>query len=50
MERMIEDDKTEGLQQSTNTCTPVDASSADDIAMFFEGQIQFISEFIDSNQ
>lgn len=50
MHQMIENGEAAELQKRFNLCHPVNASSAKDVAMFFEGQIQFVSDFIDNNQ
>lgn len=50
MDYLIENDENEYLQERMNLCNPVDSSSDHDIAMFFEYNIAFISDYIDNNQ
>lgn len=50
MLRLIEAGESETLQEQLNVCDPIAADSENDIAMFMEGMIYAISEYVDTNQ
>lgn len=50
MHTMIQNGETAELQEQLQLCHPVDASSPSDIAMFIEGNIYYITKFIEDHQ
>lgn len=50
MQYLIQSGQIEYLPSDFNFCNPINNTNSQDVSMFFEYQMRFISDYIDSNQ